>query len=81
MALASYYCGVFGLVTCFLLPVAIFGAAVPLVLGILGLMKAQKDENAHGRLHAWVGIGLGTLELLVGCGSLAFFGFSIIAKR
>ena len=78
MALASYYFGVFGLIGCFLFGVGGLIGIVPIGLGIMGLMKAGKDPEARGRVHAWVGIGLGALEVLTGCGTLGFFGYSIM---
>ena len=47
----------------------------------MGLMKAAKDAAARGRVHAWIGIGLGALEVLVGCGSAGFIGFAILSER
>ncbi len=76
MALTAYYMGVFGLIACFLGPLAILGI-VPIIFGVLGLMKAKKDPEARGSVHAWVGIGLGTLELLTGCGVIGFIIFAI----
>lgn len=66
MALAAYYCGVFGLISCFL-GLGFFGI-VPIILGVLGLQKAKRDPEARGLVHAWTGIILGTFELLTGCG-------------
>ena len=79
MALAAYYCGVFGLISCFL-GLGIFGV-IPMILGVLGLMKAAKDDQARGRVHAWIGIGLGALELLTGCGTIGFIIFSAMQDR
>ena len=60
MALSAYYCGVFSLIPCLGLPLAI--AAV--VLGILGLRFAKRHPESRGKVHAWVGIILGTLVLV-----------------
>jgi hypothetical protein len=76
MALASYYCGVFGLISCFL-GLGFFGI-VPIILGVLGLKRAAADSEARGRVHAWVGIGLGTLEVLSGCAIVGFIGYGIM---
>ena len=38
-------------------------ALAALVLGIVGVVKATRKPGAHGRVHACVGIVLGTLEL------------------
>jgi Domain of unknown function (DUF4190) len=75
LALAAYYCAVFGLIPCFI-GLGIFGA-VPLILGILGLRKASSDPNARGTGHAWVGIILGGIELLFGCGAVGFVIFTM----
>ena len=77
MALGSYYCGVFGLISCFL-GLGFFGI-VPIILGILGLMKASKDPEARGRVHAWTGIILGVIELLLGCAIIGFFIFTAVS--
>ena len=79
-ALFAYYCGVFGVISCFLGPLAIFGA-VPLILGILGLKKASEDPEARGKAHAWTGIVLGVLELLVGCGFSGLIGYGIVTGK
>jgi hypothetical protein len=80
LALGAYYCGVFGLISCFIFGVGGLFGIIPIVLGILGLMKASKDPEAHGRVHAWVGIGLGAIELLTGCGTVGFFGYVSIRE-
>ena len=79
LALGAYYCGVFGLISCFLLGVGGLFGIVPIVLGVLGLMKASQDAEARGRVHAWVGIGLGALEVLTGCGAAGFFLYGIFS--
>lgn len=59
-----------------MIPGGLFGI-IPLALGIFGLIKASKDPEARGRVHAWIGIILGAIELLIGCaagGLLAFGG-------
>ena len=61
-ALASYYCGVFGLISCFLM-LGIFGI-VPIILGFLGLKHAKQHPEAKGQAHAITGIILGILEVL-----------------
>src|SRR4051794_31631763 len=47
-ALAAYYCGVFGLISCFLL-LGVFGV-VPIVLGFLGLKHAKQYPEARGQV-------------------------------
>jgi hypothetical protein len=78
-ALASYYCGVFGLISCFLL-MGFFGI-VPIILGILGLRKAKQHPDAHGTAHAWTGIILGTIEVLSCVGVSGFFGYAFITDK
>lgn len=79
MALAAYYTGIFGLITCFL-GLGILGL-VPLILGILGLMKARKDPEARGTAHAWVGIILGVIEILSTCGIIGFIAFTAATAK
>lgn len=59
-ALIAYYCGVFALIPCVGVPLAV--AAV--VLGILGRSYASAHPEAHGSAHAWAGILLGALVLV-----------------
>ena len=61
-ALAAYYCGVFGLISCFLV-LGIFGI-VPIVLGVMGLKYAKLHPEAKGQAHAITGIVLGVIEVL-----------------
>ena len=56
-ALIAYYLGIFSLIPCFGL---LLGAAA-FILGILGLKAAKEHPEAHGKVHAWVGIILGGL--------------------
>lgn len=71
MALGAYYCGVFGLISCFL-GLGIFGV-VPIILGVLALVKANKEPRVGGQAHAWVGIVLGVIEMLSSCAIVGFF--------
>lgn len=79
MALTAYYTGIFGLITCFL-GLGILGL-IPLILGVLGLMKARKDPEARGTAHAWVGIILGAIEILSTCGLIGFFVFTAVTTK
>jgi len=79
MALISYYLGVFGLIPC-VIGLGVLGI-VPIVLGVLGLMKARSDPHAHGTAHAMIGIGLGAVEMLTGCGVIGFFGYQIATSK
>lgn len=64
-ALAAYYTGVFSLIPI----LALLLGPIAIVLGVMGLKYAGKHPQAHGRVHAVVGIVLGTLTLL---GNAAF---------
>ncbi len=76
-ALIAYYWGVFGLIGCFI-GLGFLGIG-PIVLGFIGLRKASKESEAHGSLHAWLGIALGALQVLVGCvAPAAFFAYMSI---
>ena len=54
-ALAAYYCAVFALLPC----VGLILGYIALVLGILGLKYAKAHPEAHGKVHAWIGVILG----------------------
>jgi len=56
-ALWAYYLGVFSLIPCLGLPLGI----VALVLGIKGLKFARQNPDTQGKVHAWIGIVLGSL--------------------
>ena len=59
-ALVGYYLGVFSLIPC----LGLLLAVPALVLGIIGLVKAAKMPTARGKVHAWVAIILGAVSLL-----------------
>ena len=68
-ALFAYYCAIFGLIPCdspILGPVA-FG------LGLAGRSAIKRDPSLPGTAHAWIGIVLGGIELLL---SLAVIGLA-----
>jgi hypothetical protein len=77
LALVSYYTGVFGLISCFLFGFGGIFGIVPVITGVLALVKAGKDAEARGRAHAWIGIALGALELLVCCGASGYVAYMI----
>ena len=72
-ALISYYIGVLGLIACFLGGLSIFTGAAAIGLGIMGMMRASKNPEAHGRGHAITGMILGAVQLLSGCGWIPFY--------
>jgi len=60
-ALAAYYLGLFSII-----PVLGFFLALASVpLGILGLKARSRQPAIHGAAHAWIGIVIGSLSLLV----------------
>jgi hypothetical protein len=77
-ALAAYYSGVFGLISCFIL-LGIFGI-LPIVLGILGLKKARRNPEVGGTAHAIVGMVLGALEVLTFLTQVVVIIVAIISK-
>jgi len=60
LALIAYYLGVFSLVPCLGLILAPFA----FVLGILGLRYRGRNPQAHGLVHAWIGIVIGGLSMV-----------------
>jgi hypothetical protein len=78
-ALGAYYTGIFMGLAC-VLGGGILGI-IPLVLGIIGLMKASADPEARGRVHAWIGIILGVIEILVGCVVIVAVAMSFMGGR
>jgi hypothetical protein len=64
LALASYYCGVFGLIPCAGLALG----PTALILGIFGLRASRRSQKAHGTGHAITGIVLGSLTSLANWG-------------
>ncbi|PHR96491.1 MAG: hypothetical protein COA78_28770 [Blastopirellula sp.] len=69
-ALISYYLGVFSII-----PFIGFFLAVPaIILGVMGLQKKAKNPHVKGTAHAWVGIVMGTIFMLL-WGGLLFIGF------
>ena len=60
-ALIAYYLGLFSIAPLIGFPMAI----AALVLGVLGLKAVRRNPQAHGTAHAWVGLGCGTIGLLL----------------
>ena len=56
-ALIAYYLAIFSLIPCFGLPLGI----TALCFGVAGLKVAKAHPNAHGKVHAWIGVILGGL--------------------
>jgi DNA-directed RNA polymerase subunit RPC12/RpoP len=68
LALAAYYCGVFGLIP----GLGLILGPTALILGILGWRYVRKHPEAKGTAHAIVGIVLGLFDILVNWGSVLF---------
>ena len=69
-ALIAYYLGIFSLIPCIAIPLGISA----FILGVLGLKFLKTHPNAHGKVHAWIGIVLGGLCALANIvGLIAMF--------
>lgn len=66
-ALIGYYTSIAALIPM----VGLAAGPAAIVLGTLGLKKANANPHAHGRVHAWVAIVLGSLAFLLYAGILA----------
>ena len=60
-ALVSYYLGVFSLIPC----IGILLGIAAVIVGILGLRFATKHPEAKGVVHAWIGIIVGVLVVVL----------------
>lgn len=60
-ALLAYYLGLFSLLPC----LGLFLAIPAFVLGIMGLKKRKQNPAVKGSVHAWIGIVMGGLMTLV----------------
>ncbi|MCA9121692.1 MAG: DUF4190 domain-containing protein [Planctomycetaceae bacterium] len=60
-ALLAYYLGLFSLLPC----LGLFLAIPAFVLGIMGLKKRKQNPVVKGSVHAWIGIVMGGLMTLV----------------
>ena len=79
-ALASYYLGIFGLLLCFIGLGPVSGV-VTVILGFMGMSRASKNPEAHGRAHAIVGIICGLVQILFGCGFAGLLVWSFMPHR
>ncbi len=68
-ALIAYYLGVFSLIPCIGLALAI----PAVILGVRGLRCAREHPEVRGTTHAWVGIVAGTLFALLWGGLTVWF--------
>lgn len=75
-ALIAYYLGVFSLIPC----VGFFLGFGAIILGIIGLKQAGKHPEAKGKVHAWVGIILGSLVVMAHVG-LLIWNYSYVGRH
>jgi hypothetical protein len=68
-ALAAYYCGVFSLIPCVTILVL---APAAIYLGLQGLKAVREMPGLPGKVHAIVGIVLGSVMLLLSVGLVIF---------
>ena len=59
-ALVGYYLAVFSLIP----PLGLALGPVAVICGILGFVKARRDPQSKGKVHAWVAIILGALTTI-----------------
>lgn len=71
-ALMAYYFSI-GTILCCVTPLPL--GILPLVLGIIGLMKRNANPIIKGSVHAWIGIVLGGLSAI--CSFLVIVGLII----
>lgn len=71
MALAAYYLGIFSLIPCIGIALGFFA----LLSGIGGYLQYRSNPEIKGKVHAWVGIVLGTLTFL---GNLLLIGLPLL---
>jgi len=76
-ALIAYYCGLFSL-----LPVlGFFLGAAGLILGIKGLRARSRNPAIKGSVHAWIGIIMGGLFMLIWGGLIVIFIIAAITHK
>lgn len=72
-ALWAYYLGIFTGI-CFILGIP------ALIMGILGIRYANQHPEAKGKVHAWVGIILGGLGILLWGLMIAVIVYNVVTK-
>jgi hypothetical protein len=76
-ALIAYYLAIFSLIPCLGLPLGI----AAFILGIAGLKVLKTHPNAHGKVHAWIGIILGGLCGVANLVGIVLMAFGAAASR
>ena len=75
-ALAAYYLGIFSLLPCIGLVLAI----PAFILGIMGLKKRKENPAVKGSAHAWVGIIMGGIFTLVWGAAIVLMFFGVFTR-
>lgn len=73
-ALIAYYLGIFSLIPCFGLILAI----PAFILGIIGWQNYRRNPEVKGNVHAWIGIVMGALCTLIWGGATLAFVVSLL---
>ena len=60
-ALAAYYLGIFSMIPC----VGLLLAVPALILGVIGLKKRRDNAIVKGSVHAWIGIIMGGIFTII----------------
>ncbi len=76
-ALAAYYLGIFSLLPCIGLVLAI----PAFILGIIGLKKKKENPAVRGSAHAWIGIIMGGIFTLVWGAAIVLMFFGAFANN
>ncbi|MBM3498656.1 MAG: hypothetical protein FJX74_08275 [Armatimonadetes bacterium] len=63
-ALVAYYVGIAGIIPC----VGLICAAISIPAGIMGLQAARDQPRRRGTAHAWVGIIVGVVSIVLHIG-------------
>jgi hypothetical protein len=77
MALAAYYCGIFGLIPC----AGLILGTLALIFGIVGLRRVRERPEMHGTGHAITGIVLGILEIIGNLACVVIGLIGALAKK
>ena len=76
-ALWAYYLGIFSLIPCF----GLFPSVPAFILGIKGLKKARQQPEVKGKVHAIIGIVLGSLCFLFNISGLVLVIIGAMSKH
>ena len=60
-ALAAYYLGIFSMIPC----VGLLLAVPALILGVIGLKKRRDNPLGKGSVHAWLGLIMGGIFTII----------------